>query len=704
MTMRYRVGVDIGGTFTDIVLMPEQGALSTYKTLTTPDDFGRGIAEGIRRALEAVGAAPDSVERVIHATTVATNAILEHKGANTALVTTKGFRDVLEMRRLRIPEMYRLNYPRPDPLVPRRLRLEVTERMGPAGEVRIALDESSVLAAAERLAGEGVDAVAVCLIHAYANDAHERRVAALLRERLGAKVFISCSTDILPVIREYERTSTTVINAFLGPTMRRYFDSLRTHLGKIGVSAPIYIMKSDGSIMTIEAAAERPAYLVESGPAAGVIGAADGVRTLGRSDARAADAITFDMGGTTAKVSLIEKGEITRTGDYEVGAGINLSSRLVMGGGYALKIPVIDISEVGAGGGSLVSIDAGGLLRVGPQSAGAAPGPVCYDRGGERATFTDAALTLGYISPEALAGGGLKLNAQKGREAIRAQVGAPMNRSALEAAYGVFQVACGTMVRAVKAVSTYRGRDPRDFALYVFGGNGPVVAAEIANLLEMKRVIVPPNPGVFSAYGLFCAQAEFEIVRSHLVRLGETTPAALAARYAEMQTELRERMAKEGYPSAQARFHRFADLRYADQAHELTTPLADGKTPEDIDLAALAAAFGDEHERTYGHKAEQQEVECVTLRVIARVPREEAFAPRAGLSGKSAPKAGSARRAWFGAGELETPVIGRADLSATPRRGPLIIEEYDATCVVPPGWAAHRDAGGNIVLDAEVKA
>ncbi len=702
--LRYRVGVDIGGTFTDIVLMPERGEVSTYKTLTTPDDFGRGIAEGIRKALEAVGAPPASVERVIHATTVATTAILEHKGAKTALLTTRGFRDVLEMRRLRIPEMYRLNYPRPDPLVPRRLRLEVTERLGPTGDVRIALDEASVHAAADRLLAEGVDAVAVCLIHSYSNPAHERRVAAILRERLGEKVFICCSTDILPVIREYERTSTTVINAFLGPTMRGYFDSLRRHLGAIGIAAPIHIMKSDGSIMTIEAAAERPAYLVESGPAAGVIGAAEGVRGMGRADGKRADAITFDMGGTTAKVSLIEDGEITRTGDYEVGAGINLSSRLVMGGGYALKIPVIDISEVGAGGGSLVSIDAGGLLRVGPQSAGAAPGPVCYDRGGERATFTDAALTLGYISPDALAGGGLKLNAAKGRAAIQTQVGAPMERTALEAAWGVFQVACGTMVRAVKAVSTYRGRDPRDFALYVFGGNGPVVATEIANLLEMKRVIIPLHPGVFSAWGLFCAQAEFEIVRSHLTRLSETTPAALAARYEDMKRELQERMTREGYPIATAEFHRFADLRYADQAHELTTPLPTGTSAGNIDLAVLASAFGDEHERTYGHKAEQLEVECVTLRVIARVPREEAFAPRADKAGKPAAKQSAVRKTYFGAGEIDTPVIGRSDLTRTPRPGPLIVEEYDATCVVPPGWTAELDASGNIVLNAGARA
>ena len=696
---RYRVGVDIGGTFTDIVLMAESGVLSTYKTLTTPDDFGRGIASGIQRALAAVAAESASVERIVHATTVATNAILEHRGAHTALVTTRGFRDVLEMRRLRIPEMYTLNYPRPDPLVPRRLRLEVLERLGPAGEVRVPLDETSVHAAADRLDGVGIEAVAVCLIHAYANPEHERRVAAVLRARLGPQVFISCSSDILPVIREYERTSTTVINAFLGPAMSRYFDSLKRHMHAIGISAPIQIMKSDGSIMTIEAAVERPAYLVESGPAAGVIGAAAGTRAMEEPDA-----ITFDMGGTTAKVSLIEKGEISKTGDYEVGAGINLSSKLVMGGGYALKLPVIDISEVGAGGGGLVSVDAGGLLKVGPESAGAVPGPVCYDQGGTRATFTDAALTLGYISPDAIAGGGLRLNAAAGRAAVEEQVGAPLGRNPLEAAYGVFQVACGTMVRAVKAVSTYRGRDPRDFALYAFGGNGPVVAAEIANLLEMKRVIVPPSPGVFSAYGLLRAQVEFEVVRGCLARLNETAASAMAERYADLERDLQARMEQEGYVAREFALLRFADLRYADQAHELTTPMVADAAGRP-DLAAVARAFGDEHERTYGHQAEREEVECVTLRVIARVAGEKSFPPIASTApGKEHSGESRMRTAYFGPrhGGIDTPVIPRSGLSRTPRSGPIIIEEYDATCVVPPGWSAEVDPHGNIVLTAMV--
>jgi len=687
---RLRIGVDIGGTFTDIVLASSDGRLATAKRLTTPDDFGRGIAEGIAHALEQADARPGDVERVVHGTTVATNAILEHRGALTALVTTAGFRDVLEMRRLRIPEMYALNYPRPDPLVPRRLRLEVEERTGPRGEIWKPLDPATVHAVADRLAAAGVEAVAVSFLHAYANPSHEREAVAILRERLGDAVFICCGSDVLPVIREYERTSTTVINAFLGPTLRRYFASLSRHLASIGITAPIHVMKSDGGVMTLAAAAERPAWLVESGPAAGVIGVA--ANLVGQSSG---DAITFDMGGTTAKVSLIENGAIQRTGDYEVGAGINLSSKLVMGGGYALKVPVIDISEVGAGGGSLVTIDAGGLPRVGPRSAGAMPGPVCYGRGGTQATFTDAALTLGFLNPEAIAGGGLALDAAAGRQAVHDQVAGPLRLGDPEAAWGVLQVACATMVRAVKAVSTYRGRDPREFALHAFGGNGPLVAIEIARMLDMRRVVIPPNPGVFSAWGLLCARLEHEIARTHLVRLAETDARDLGVRLAELEGTLAERMQAEGHGSGNYAVRHLADLRYAGQAHELTVPL--GSPP---DLAALAAAFAAEHERTYGHQSGSVDVECVTLRVVAHV--HEAPPARSVDTASKATAEVRVRKVYFGPahGMHDTRLVTRSHLRTAPQAGPLVVEEFDATCVVPPDWSAALDVAGNIVLTA----
>jgi N-methylhydantoinase A len=689
--LRYRVGIDIGGTFTDIALVGEDGTLANGKILTTPDDFGRAIAAGLGRMLAERGIAPTAIARVVHATTVATNAILEGKGARTGLITTAGFRDVLELRRLRIPEMYTLNYPKPPPLVPRRLRLEVEERLGPRGELRRPLDEASARRAAERLAAAGVEAVAISLIHAYANPAHERRVAEIVAAAL-PRAFITCSSDILPEIREYERTSTTVINAYLGPILSTYFDSLRRHLAAVGVVAPIEVMKSDGGIMSVRLAAERPAYLVESGPAAGVIGAAKLAAGL-----QGRDCLTLDMGGTTAKASIVERGQVARTGDYEVGAGINLSSKLVMGGGYALKLPVIDISEIGAGGGSIVSLDRGGLLHVGPESAGAMPGPVIYDRGGENPTFTDAVAALGYLNPERLLAGDLPLNAAKSRAALEARVARPLGRALLDTAYGVFQVACGTMVRAVKAVSTYRGRDPRDFALFAFGGNGPVVAAALADLLEMREVIVPPDPGIFSAVGLLLSEVEQEKSRAFLRRLTAIDAAEFEAAYAGLEASVRADFAGDGHRVEDVTLARAADLRYAGQAHELSVPFAH-TAAGGPDFAAMAEAFGAEHARTYGHRAEAEAVECVTLRVKGRLAARER--PPTGTLRNGAVSAG-ARLAYFGAaGQVETPVLTRAALAeAGGRAGPLIVEEYDSTCVVPPGWRARLDDAANIRLE-----
>ncbi len=689
--VEYRVGIDIGGTFTDLVVAGGDGSLRTLKLLSTPDDYGRGIGEGLRALMDEHGIAADAVTRIVHATTVATNAILEAKGARTALITTAGFRDVLEMRRLRIPEMYTLNYRKPDPLVPRRRRLEVVERLGPKGEVRVPLDEASALAAAERIAGGDIEAVAISLLHAYANPEHEHRVAEIVRGAVGPDLFITCSSEILPVIREYERTSRTVINAYLGPALRDYLNGLRRHLKALGIAAPLQIMKSDGGIMSVEMAAERPAYLVESGPAAGVIGAAHAT-----ADTETAGCISLDMGGTTAKASIVEGGAVAKTGDYEVGAGINLSSKLVMGGGYALKLPVIDISEIGAGGGSIVAIDAGGLMRVGPESAGADPGPVAYDMGGTSPTFTDAAVTLGYLNPNYLVGGALKLDADKARRTLAARIAAPLDTDLLDCAHGVYRVACGTMVRAVIAVSTYRGRDPRDFALFTFGGSGPVVAAAIADLLEMTRVIVPPNPGVFSAYGLLQSNIVHEVMRAFLTRLSETSEAEFAERFRALESDLAATMRKEGYEAADFTVARFADLRYSGQAHELTIAV-DGAT-DSIDFAALAKDFGDEHERTYGHQAEAEEVESVALRVVVTVVVEKTSGIATRGSG------GEHRRAaFFGPdhGLVEVDVVGRAGLDDGPRTGPLIIEEYDATCVVPPDWTAALDGDGNIILTRE---
>ncbi len=424
----YRVGVDIGGTFTDIVFLGVDGSIQVRKTPSTPDDYGRGIILGMEAALQELGARATDVESVTHATTVATNAVLEHKGAKTGLLTTQGFRDVLGLRRNRIAEMYNPDYEKPAALIPRRLCLEVVERVGARGEIRVPLDEASVLEAARRLRDEGVEAVAICLINAYVNPIHEKAVARLVSEVMPAGTYVTCSHAILPEIREYERTSTAVVNALLGPVVTRYLGALSAKLEEIGIRRPLQVMQSNGGLMSARAVAEKPVTILESGPAAGVIAAARVAKRAG-----VANLITLDMGGTTAKAAIVEGGEPARTTEYEIGTGINLSSRLAAGGGYPIKLPVIDVSEIGAGGGSLVWMDKGGQMHVGPQSAGSVPGPVCYAAGGRTVTLTDALVVLGYLNPEYLAGGAVHLDSAQARAAMQAQVAEPLGKSLLDA-------------------------------------------------------------------------------------------------------------------------------------------------------------------------------------------------------------------------------------------------------------------------------
>jgi N-methylhydantoinase A len=685
---RYALGCDIGGTFTDIVLRGA-GTVRTLKVSSTPDDYSRAILTAIREIRDVFGIAPGEIDAVVHATTVATNTILEHKGAKTALITTEGFRDVLEMRRLRIPVMYDLQYDKPAPLVPRRLRYELPERMGPRGEVKKPLDEEQVRVVAKRLLEEGVESVAICLLHSYANAAHEQRAAELVREQLNGNAYISLSSDILPEIREYERTSTAVVNAYIGPIVRHYVSSLSAQLKDAGVTGPLHIMQSNGGTMSAAAAAQKPAFLVESGPAAGVIACADIARSAGLGNV-----ISFDMGGTTAKAAIVEDGEPARTTEYEVGAGINVSSKLVKGGGYAIKLPFIDISEIGAGGGSIVSLDAAGSIKVGPQSAGAVPGPACYGLGGKEATFTDAAVVLGYLNPEYLVGGKLRIDSRLSHDAIERKVAQPLGFDVHRAAHGVYAIAVATMTRAVKAVSTYRGRDPRDFALVAFGGNGPVVAVAIARELQMRRVLIPPAPGVFSAAGLLFSNVEHTQQRSVFQQTTAVDAQRLEKLFAGLEAEVRGEMRKEGIADARVGVKRLADLRYTGQAFELTVPA------ETVDVAAIEAAFHAEHKRTYGHASEGDPVDLINIRVIASAAPEskEGFAKRLKDAQVASPAKGR-RQAYFDRKSIDTPVLARAVLRKR-MQGPLIVEEFDATCIVPPGASAELDAHGNIVIDA----
>jgi N-methylhydantoinase A len=684
--VQYRVGIDIGGTFTDIALVDDRGTVEIRKVASTPDDYSRGIASGLGALIAELGIAPAAITGIVHATTVATNTILEFKGALTGLVTTAGFRDVLELRRLRIPVLYDLQYDKPPPLVPRRLRLEVRERMGPDGKVRIALDEQDVARAAATFRAQGVEAVAISYLHAYANPAHELRTQQILHEMLGDDVYICRGSEILPEIREYERTSTAVVNAYVGPVIRNYAEALAGRLAEIGIHAPIEMMHSGGGIARLAASVKRAASLVESGPAAGVIACA----RLARSEGHGANVISFDMGGTTAKAALIENGEAARTDEYEVGAGINLSSKLVKGGGYPIKMPFIDVSEIGAGGGSLVRLDAMGRVTVGPESAGAMPGPVCYGRGGTKATLTDVFVTLGYINDTALAGGSIRVDAEAGREALRSQIAAPLGQDLTVAARGILTLAVSTMTRAVKAVSTYRGRDPRDFTLVAFGGNGPVVAAEIASALGIRRIVVPPAAGVFSGFGLLRSDVEQELVRPLLADASRLTREDLSRLESEMRADGLAAIEADGYDWAAAEFRFSADLRYLGQAYELNVPADSG-------IEALVEGFHREHERTYGHRSSDDPIQLVNARLGVRIPaasRISRFAP-------ARPFARRDRDVVFGRESVLAPVIGRDALTGTLRAGPFIVEDYDCTCVVPPNASARLDAVGNIEIEVQ---
>jgi N-methylhydantoinase A len=577
--------------------------------------------------------------------------------------------------------------------------MEVDERINADGQVVRPLADADVERALDRLLDEGIEALAVCLLNAYANPAHEERIKSIVQRR-APDLPVCISADVLPEIKEYERTSTTVINTYVLPIVGRYLATLRAGLDGIGVAAPLLIMQSNGGLMTAAAAATKPMHVIESGPAAGVVGAQALARRIGLGKL-----ITFDMGGTTAKASLVEDGAVSRATEYQVGGGIMHGSRLLSGAGYLLRVPAIDLAEVGAGGGSVVWLDTGGSLQVGPRSAGAFPGPLCYDLGGTEPTVTDANVILGYLNPTALAGGAVKLNAARSHDVFRTTVADRLGLSLEEAAHGAHMIAASNMMRAIKAVSSERGRDPREYALFAFGGNGPLFAAGMARALEMTRVVVPPAPGLFSAFGLLYSEIEHHYVRTWRRPAPGLDASELAGAFARMEREAVTQLAGEGFSGAAARVVRSADCRYQGQSFELTVPVAAGPLGTEA-VVALAEAFGAEHERTYGHRAGPDEpVEIVSLRVIGQgIPDRPRVPSRVRIGGGDT-AAGTTRRVYFGREEgwRTTPILSRADL-ATPRQGPAVIEEYDATCVIPPDASARLDEWGNIVMDLQPEA
>ena len=695
-TRTYRVGADIGGTFTDLFFQANDGTELIHKVPSTPDDYGRAIVDGIREVITAHAITGSQIREVVHGTTIATNTILEGKGARTAFITTRGFRDVLELRRIRIPEQYNVFFLKPPALIPRRLRFEVDERMRHDGSVATPLVPSAARELLTRIADQKVEALAICLLHSYANPSHELALKEIARELLPAACFVTCSCELLPEIKEYERSSTTAINAIIGPVVRQYIESLRSLLVQAGIECPVRIMQSSGGVLSLAEVAKAPAYIVESGPVAGVIGAARFANRVGPPDL-----ITIDMGGTTTKASLIEGGAISRTNEYEVGAGINISSKLIKGGGHALKLPVIDVSEIGAGGGSIAAVSEFGLLSVGPASAGATPGPAAYGKGGTQPTLTDAMIVLGYVNPSCIAGGTVRLDASRAQQVISEQIGLKLGTTLLEAAYGIYVVAVTSMTRAVKAISTFRGRDPRDFSLFAMGGNGALMAAAIADSLEMQKVIIPKNAGIFSAIGLLEAGFEKERSLTLMQPVRKATQADLRHRYRDLERGLLDSIDATELSGHMVRFVRKADLRYYGQAYELTIDV--GKDDDDLDPGRLNRAFVEEHIRTYGHGSHSDRADIVNLRVSLHLDKEAGdHIPMLPNQSVPFPAIDSGTRdLYFGAtlGTLGTPVITRKALGRNPISGPLVIEELHSTVLVPPTWEVHVDDSASFILD-----
>ena len=687
--MAWRIGIDIGGTFTDVALVDEDsGRIGIAKVLTTPHDFGQAVLRGIGQGLAQHGIDPAGVSLLAHATTVVTNALLEHKGARAGFIGTNGFRDLLELRRSSRVDLYDLFQDAPAVLVPRRWRFEITERIDAQGAVVTPLNEQELPAIIAAIKDAGLQTVAVSLMFSFLNDAHERRIGEILRAALpSVGVFLSC--DVLPEIREFERASTTAVCAYVGPLLAGYLDRLQRATASLGLPG-LHVMASSGGVIDIDEALRMPAAVVESGPAAGVIAAGLAGRQLGLPNV-----ISFDMGGTTAKASVIADGQIAVTAEYEVG-GTGNANRWQNGSGHPIRVPVIDLAEVSAGGGSIAWVDPGGSLRVGPHSAGADPGPAGYGAGGALPTVTDADLVLGYLDRQSLLGGNLIVDIAAAERAIDTAIATPLGLTVPEAAARIAEIVNASMAEALRIVSIERGHDARGFRLVAFGGAGPVHAAALAEELQIPEVIIPPVPGAFSALGLVASDLKRDYVRTLYADLGSVDPARVAETLGMMETAGLAMLNAARVPEASRAMVRQADLRYRRQAYELTVPLADGPvTRESLDAAM--AAFHIRHEQTYGHSNTAEPVQLVNLRVTAlgRLPGLKLAQP-----GNADESRVRQRDVWFPAtGFVATPVLARPGLTAGQTiPGPAIIEALDSTTVIPPDWTAAIDAMGFIRL------
>jgi len=674
--MTVRLGVDTGGTFTDVVCYDEStGVVSTAKTPSTPPDFERGVLAGIDEVLDRAGVDPGDVSFLSHGTTVGTNAVLEGDLPSLGLVTNEGLRDVLEIGDQTRPALYDLQCDKPPVLVPRRHRKGVPGRLNYAGEETTPLDEAAVRRAAAELAEAGVEAVVVSMLFSPLNDAHERRVEALVADEVPG-LPVTRSSAVFPVPREYDRTVTTVLNEAVTSRTAAYLDRLRAGVAARGVDAPLYVMHSGGGVFDVEAARTYALRTVLSGPAAGAVGARTAAVAAGF---RAA--IGLDMGGTSADVSLVEDGAIVRTTAGEIAD-------------LPLQLPMLDVSTVGAGGGSVAWVDAAGGLRVGPDSAGADPGPICYDRGGERPTVTDAQVLLGRIDPAAFRGADVEAAVARARETFERALAEPLDATVEAAALATLQVADAKLARALRRATVERGRDPAEFALVAFGGAGPLHAVAVADHVGVGAVVVPRSAGLLSARGLLLADVRMD--ESAAARVTEPEPAALAAQFEELEAAVAGRLSAGGFDLGAARLERTLDVRSRGQAYELSVPVA-GDGLDWSALEATIARFHDEHARRYGFSTPETPVEVVTLRVSGTVPTPGFDGLAAGAGSPSPP--GERRVSFDDGGSRPTAVIDRASLAPGDHvDGPAIVEERGSTALVPPGARGRVAEDGAIVV------
>jgi N-methylhydantoinase A len=678
---RLRIGVDSGGTFTDICVFDETaGRVSVWKVSSTPDDPSRAIADGIAQALSEMGA-EGGIVYFGHGTTVATNALIQGRGAACGFVTTAGFRDVLELRRQRRPELYDLQTEKPPVLATRDLRLEVRERVLFDGTVHIPLHEDDARDAARRLRAAGVSAVAVGLLFSFMAPAHEARVAEILRAELPG-VFVTCSHEVAPEFREFERFSTTAVNAYLGPVMRAYLEHLQPRVTAIGVSAPPRLTQSNGGVISAETAAEQPARLVLSGPAAGVMGAL----AVGRA-AGIGDLITFDMGGTSTDVSLIADFRATMANDVEIH-------------GYPLKMPMLDIHTVGAGGGSIAALD-NGLLKVGPRSAGAAPGPVCYRLGNDEATVTDANVVLGVLNQTHLLGGRMPIDARAAHAAI-ARLAEELGLDVMATANGIIRVVIANMAKAIRVISIERGYDPRDYTMLAFGGAGPIHAARLARELDIRRVLVPRNPGILCALGLLSTDLRTNL---SMTRLGPLTPDSgqgLDAGFAQLEARAAAWFAREGIATDDRAIARSLDMRYGGQGFELTVPYQAGVLDERA-LVSLRSAFERLHCQVYGYISEEEPIQVTTLRLEATGRVAKASFPPQAIAEHEVASARVGERNLFlqeVGNFVACPLYDREKLGpGHVIAGPTVIDQMDSTTLVLPGQNATVDAHLNLLIE-----